>query len=63
MNTCIVEPCVRGEDEESPGLVPPSDDVLAGDGLHDSVKPALGGVKVTGHLEIDSDIMQRKKLK
>ena len=45
-----MESGVCGEDEKPPGLVPPADDVLARDGLHDGVEAALGRVQVTRHL-------------
>ena len=35
--TCVIEPGVSGEHEESPGLVSPPDDVLAQRDLYDRV--------------------------
>lgn len=45
-----MEAGVGGEDEELPGVLSPSDHVLADHGLHDGVEASLGRVQVAGHV-------------
>ncbi len=47
-----MESSVGGEDQQPSGLVAPADLVLADDGLHDRIEPALGGVQVARDLSL-----------
>lgn len=46
----VMEPCIRGEHEQTAHLVAPADLLLAHDGLHDRVEPALWCVQVAGYV-------------
>ena len=50
--TRIVKTGISREHEQATRLVPPPDDVLTHDGLHDGVETSLGRVQVARHLSL-----------